>query len=400
MSPFHSGQAPGYYLHLIERSNLSKPDAELVTRFIHDTQATRRITAIRSTKLAQTLASWKQFLKPEYGKAKRDDLFSAVALLNSSKYKRNTKNDHIRILKQFFFWMIKRKQTKIKKEELDEISAPGVDHEVTEAKELLTRDEVTEIIRSCKNLRDRALIAVTFESAGRISEIARLKWKDVEYTENGVINLTINDEKTKKKRYAPLLMSMEYLAAWRSSYPGTPGKKWRPETNNLMPSGDALIFIDSVTGGPMEYRSVAQQITRSAKKAGVTKRCNPHVFRKSRLTEMVRDQYSESVVKEVGWGNQSSQMMREYIRLGSDDVMNEFLDKQGIKKHEKKSKDNLPVQCNYCLAMNNPTDGFCRICGKALTEKAQKQQDTVMDKLIALLKELPAEKRADLAKNL
>ena len=362
---FHPSADPEYYKHLIELGKtdgrLTGTDAELLTEFIQGkkTKDGTKVSGIRKTKLAQTLVSAKQFLKCQWTDATIKDLSKAVDAINESTYKQNTRNDHIGILKTFYKWLIRKKHTSITLEQLsdedDGIKAPGVDTEGTEAKDLITRDELIAIIGACKTIRDKAIVSTLYESAARISELSRLKWGDIEYTPEGIIKLTIHDEKTKKKRYAPLLMAMEYLAAWRSGYTGKP-------------SDDAYIFIDR-DNKPMEYRAMAFQITRAARRAGIEKRMNPHLFRKSRLTEMVREGYQESVIKEVGWANQGSLMMKTYIKLGSDDVMNEFLVKQGIKKREQKQKENIPQQCSYCFAMNASTSEFCHKCGKPLTEE-------------------------------
>jgi site-specific recombinase XerD len=371
---FHPSAQPDYFLHLIESGKtdrrLTDHDAEILTEFIktRKTKTGERVSAIRRTKLAQTLISVKQFLKCQWTDAKIKDLSDAVDALNESRYKQNTKNDHIVILKTFYRWMIRKKQTKITLEQLsdedDGIRAPGVNTETAEAKDLLTRDELAIIVQGCKNLRDKAIVTTLYESAARISELSRLKWGDLEYTNEGIIKATIHDEKTKKKRYSPLFLSMEYLAAWRAGYPGKP-------------SDDAYIFIDR-DNKPMEYRAINYQITRAAKRAGIEKRVTPHLFRKSRLTEMVREGYQESVIKEVGWANQGSQMMKTYIKLGSDDVMNEFLVRQGIKKKEQKVKENVPRQCSYCFAMNSPVSEYCHKCGQPLTEEAKKERTKVM----------------------
>jgi len=371
---FHPSAQPEYFLHLIESGKtdrrLTDQDAEILTEFIktRKTKAGAKVTPIRRTKLAQTLISVKQFLKCQWTDAKIKDLSDAVDALNESHYRQNTKNDHIVILKTFYRWMIRKKQTKITLEQLsdedDGIRAPGVNTETAEAKDLLTRDELAIIVQGCKNLRDKAIVTTLYESAARISELSRLKWGDLEYTNEGIIKATIHDEKTKKKRYAPLFLSMEYLAAWRAGYPGKP-------------SDDAYIFIDR-DNKPMEYRAINYQITRAAKRAGIEKRVTPHLFRKSRLTEMVREGYQESVIKEVGWANQGSQMMKTYIKLGSDDVMNEFLVRQGIKKKEQKVKENVPRQCSYCFAMNSPVSEYCHKCGQPLTEEAKKERTKVI----------------------
>ena len=360
---FHPAARPDYYQHLIDRARVDKKmtaeDAKILQQFINQMQATRGIRGLRCTKIAQTMISWRQFLKSSWKDATTDNLHTAINALNQSKYKRNTRNDHVRILKFFFTWLVKKGKNKISRDDLTEIRGAGVDSDITEAKDLITQDELTAIIGACLTHRDKALVATIYESAGRISEIARLKWGDLEYTDDGIVKLTIHDQKTKKRRYAPLLMAMEYLAAWRASYPGKP-------------SDDALIFIDRDKKG-MDYRTMNYQITRAAKRAGIEKRITPHLFRKSRLTEMVREGYQESVIKEVGWANQSSQMLKTYIKLGSDDVMNEFLIRQGLKKREQKQRENVPQQCSYCFAMNSPLSAFCHKCGKPLSEDARQQ---------------------------
>lgn len=393
---FHRGAAPNYYLHLIDlgRKNgvLTDTDVTVLQEFI-DTRKVktgkergRKITPIRKTKIAQTLITTKRFLKKEWSAATIKDLGWAVDAINSSKYKRNTRNDLIRGLKTFYKWLIDNGYTKTVSltdlyHEDKGIQAPGVDSDTTEARDLLTRDEIAAIIGGCLTNRDKAIVATLYESAGRISEIARLTWDDLEYTNEGVINLTITDEKTHTRRHVPLLMAMEYLASWRASYPGDP-------------TGKVPIFIDR-DNLPMDYRNISYQITRAATRAGITKRANPHVFRKSRLTEMVREGYQESVIKEVGWNNQSSQMLKTYIKLGKDDVMNEFLDKQGIKKREQRQKKNVPQQCSFCFAMNSAVSEFCHKCGAPLSEDAKAQIQKKSQEIESAL--TPEDKKSALA---
>lgn len=384
---FHPTAVKDYYLHIIDlgktRGSISEHEAKLLTDFINSRKKKtgERVKPIRKTKIAQALITSKHFLKKDWTKATIKDLVKAVDEINESDYKQNSRNDIIRILKTFYKWLIRQKHTTLitleqLSDEDDGIKAPGVDSETTEAKDLITRDELKEIINACFTHRDKALVAMIYESAARISEVARLRWGDLEYTEEGIVKLTIHDEKTKKKRYAPLLMAMEYIAAWRANY-------------SDKPSDDALIFIDR-NKKAMDYRTMAYQITRAAKRAGITKRCNPHVFRKSRLTEMVREGYQESVIKEVGWANQSSNMLKTYIKLGSDDVMNEFLIRQGLKKREQREKENLPQQCSFCFAMNSPVSSFCHKCGHPLTEEAKIQVKSAGDEIRQALVQDPA----------
>lgn len=393
MSPprqFHPSEDPGYYLHLIEngktKGTLTDDDTRLVKEFIESRKRRdgAKIKPIRRTKIAQTLISAKRFIAGPWTGATIKTLSDAVDAINESKYTQNTKNDHILILKGFYRWLIRKGHVKgITADEIsdpdDGIRAPGVDTETAEAKDLITRDELATIIKGCLTARDKALVAVLYESAARISEIARLTWGDLEYTAEGVVKATIHDEKTKKKRYAPLFMCLEHLASWRSSYPGTPTDK-------------SVIFIDR-DGKPMEYRALNYQIIRAAKRSGMTKRITPHLFRKSRLTEMVRQHYQESIIKDLAWGNQKSTMMAHYIKLGSDDVMNAFLEQQGIKKREEQEKNNVPRQCSFCFAMNSAVSTFCHKCGAPLTPEARAQVNADERRLFDKFKQFMADQK-------
>jgi site-specific recombinase XerD len=369
---FHKHGAPDYWLYLLNRGvkikQIDKKNADIIKKFIEYEKASRYIKGMRSSKIAQTLISWRKFYSGDWSEINPEYLTESInRLLNyktvrGQNYAPNTVADHINILKTFYSWMIKRKLTTLTREDLAEIHTPKIP-ETREAKDMITRQEVAEMIAACKSHRDQAIIAVTFESAGRINEIAGAKWGDLEYTPEGAIKLTIDDQKNNVKRLTPLLMSVEYLAAWRRVYSGTP-------------DGDNLIFTDSVSGGPMEYRAIAYVITRAAKRAGIKKRITPHLFRGSRITEMVKDGYHEGVIREIAWANQNTNMMKTYLKLGNDDIYNEFLDKTGVKKKADLSKQNVPKQCPFCFAMNSPIAQHCHMCGIQLTEEARNYQES------------------------
>jgi len=370
---FHPSQDPAQYLFLlasgIKNKSITEDEAVLLEEFIKTRERKKPQTAIkpiRQTKLSQSLISFKQFLKPQYQDSGIEDFKDAIKLLNKSKYSQNSKNDFIVIAKSFFVWLAGRENPKITEKELSKITGPGASTPDIDERDLLTRDELYKIIKACKNMRDRAFVAMLYESAARVSELAAARWGDLDYKDNGVAILTLIDEKMshkgekKKKRQVPLLMAVEFLAGWRTAYPGTP-------------SGNNLIFIDSVSGGPMEYTAVLRQITRASARAGIEKRVHPHLFRKSRLTEMSREHYSDAVIRSVGWNNQSTKMADIYIKIGEDAVTTEFLERQGLKKAEDKPKENLPRQCGFCFAMNSPISEYCHKCGQPLTEIGRKQ---------------------------
>jgi len=50
--------------------------------------------------------------------------------------------------------------------------------------EVLTEDEIFRIIEAAKHPRDKALIALEYEAGLRVSELAGIKWKDIEWDDN------------------------------------------------------------------------------------------------------------------------------------------------------------------------------------------------------------------------
>jgi integrase/recombinase XerD len=364
---FHHQADPEYWgeqLRKAEAENrIDEQDAILVHRFISYKQGGRGISPLRATKLAQTLISWKQVLTVPWTEATIDDLFSARVRLTSMKsrrgepYSQNTIGDHIRILKSFYKWLNARGYSTIKTDDLAELKAPPTNIETTDPGDLITAEELAAMIKACKTHRDRAIIAVTYETGARIGEIARLRWSDIQFDKYGV-KCIINDTKAKKKRYPRLINSTAYLAAWRNGYYGQQAE------------GNAYVFV-STDGEPLKYRALSQVIERAAQRAGIKKRIHPHLFRKSRITELVKKNYQESVLKETFWANSDTGMFRIYLKLSEKDIDDEFLRKAGLKtESEIDADDDKPRQCMYCLAVNPPGSRFCRMCTKPLTTEA------------------------------
>ncbi len=364
---FHYHTVPGYWEEQLGKAELDGRiegrDTAYIRRFVIYKQGAEGITHSRCTKIAQTLLSWRQVFEPHWDEATIDDLFGARVRLTSMKnvwgrlYAQNTVADHIRILKSFYRWMISRGYSRITLGELSEIKSPPTDKETTDPGDLITAEELTAMIKACKTHRDRAIIAVTYETGARIGEVARLRWADIQFDKYGV-KCIIDDTKERKKRYPRLINSTSYLAAWRNGYYGPAAE------------GSAYVFISS-NGKPLNHRAISQVITRAAERAGIKKRIHPHLFRKSRITELVKKNYQESVIKEVFWANPDTPMFSTYLKLSEKDIDNEFLRRAGLKiESEIDMDDNKPRQCMFCLAVNPPGSRFCRMCTKPLTTEA------------------------------
>ena len=106
------------------------------------------------------------------------------------------------------------------------------------------------------------------------------------------------------------------LAAWKNVYPA-----------ELTP--DAWVFLSSRKEA-MNYAQIRQRMKMAAERAGLEKRVHLHLFRKSRATHMIQQNYQESVIKKMLWGNLGTQMFRTYVVLSEADIDAEILGQAGI----------------------------------------------------------------------
>jgi integrase/recombinase XerD len=357
-------------------------DADLIRAYASEYQATRHVSNLRILKSIFELVNWRRFIKSPYREVTITQVHSALNELNTTAnlrgkpFKQNTKHDYVTGLKWFLQWMITEGHTKLTKEKIDKIKIPAVDSCTTTPDCILQEDDILAIVSHARTIRDKALLFTLYESGCRIGELARIQWKDIVFNDDSTVGLAITDTKTRKLRHALLGASVEYLAGWRNNYPGTP-------------DNEKFVFISS-RGEPMEYRALSQIISRAAKKAGVEKRVTPHLFRKSRITSLIKQNYQESVIKQAMWGNLGTDMLKTYVVLSEQDIDTEFRQKMGIKpKESKEDKKMMPRQCKYCFAMNGPQSNFCHVCGKPLTEEVQREVTSYGDQVRGLLIENP-----------
>lgn len=356
----------------IANNTLTDRDVSLIKEYVHEHQAAKHISSARSLKVMYTLITWRRFLPVELPCLTLPDVYEGIARIKTgtsvrgTPFKQNTLHDQIRILKQFLIWAVENEYLRIPEKKIRAIKTPPVDCFTTEPDEILTYDEILALLRGSHSTRDRAIIATLYESGCRIGELARLRWRDLSFDQYGV-KMYIDDRKTRKRRYVRLTLAREYLATHRNDYHG-------------IPSGDALVFL-TVNGAPMEYQALVRTLWRSAKQGGVTKKIKPHLFRKSRITHMISQNYQESVIKRAMWGNLDTTMMKTYLVQSENDIDAEFLDKAGIRSKADAGRTLGPVPCPRCHAINGPTAEFCSQCGHTLVEGATIEFDEAVERI-------------------
>lgn len=341
----------------LEEGRLTPRDAELIEEFVNGLRAKRGIKQGRVNKLTFTLVGWRRFIDKPFDVCTEKDLIRAIPLLREGTstrhkpFKQNTISDFIKILKQFYSWLIRNDYSTIKQSQIDDIWAPSRDTMVRTVDDILTEDEVKGLIQHAKRDFDRAFIAVHYEGGFRFGELSEMRWHNVKFDEYGVVINT--NFKTGIARYVRLIMSTEFLAKWRSVS--------HAKQNDLV--------FPSVHGKALTHAAATVQINRIASRSDLEKRITPHLLRHSRITHLVQQGMQESVIKKMMWGSPNSRQLATYLHLTGEDVDNEVLKTNGLEKKEKKEHALKAVQCPKCSTIYSSTSETCPRCGIHYDEK-------------------------------
>ena len=223
---------------------------------------------------------------------------------------------------------------------------------------MLTKEEIEKLIDCADHPRDRALIAVLYESGARKGEMLSCNLGHVAFDDYGCV-LTFPSGKTGARRVR-LIYASSYLHMWLDTHPLREQKDaplWctiRQPYNRC-----AVTTIDII-------------LKHIAERAGITKKINPHNFRHSRATHLAGVLTEQQMKIVLGW-TPGSNMPATYVHLSGKDVDDAILKMHGIVKGDIRT-DSLRVGvCPRCKHINPEIENYCGKCGLPLTQtEAQK----------------------------
>jgi len=304
-----------------------------------------------------TLTHLEKFLG---GKSFRDA--SESELLSFLKQFKNpvTRATYATRIKAFYRWLITGKWGRGPYPKIVENIVTSVRKKELPAKsveEILTQDEVLRIIDAAQTSRDKALIAMLYDTGARPGEIISLRLKDVRLNE--VAGEVIVYGKTGRRRI-PLTFSVPYIKKWLNEHP-------------LKDNPNAQLFLKLKTGrGGEEFSTSGLYglIEKLGKKAGLKKKISPYTFRHSRLTELANVLREHQLKALAGW-TAGSKMAEHYVRLAGLDLDAPLLEYYGLKKPEEHEESKLkPKACRRCNNVNPPTAIYCEKCLTPLDDKS------------------------------
>lgn len=365
MSEFGRGTEE-YLAVKVSDGKITRTDADLVIRFVRE-------EANRIGHADHTILSNTRYLSHTVERISNpaqwtnDQINQYVADVRRI-YKANTTRKHVLLTRQFCEWLVKKKiNTVMDIAGIREIKAPAADRMTKTAAQMLSNGEIEKIISAGKNVRDRCMLSMLAESGMRPFELLDLKWGDLKIDNYGVV---INvSGKTEVPRFIRLVHSAPYLAAWKNDHPS-------PE--------DYSFIFTSLRAPQPEFRithaGLKKVVRLAVAKAGIKKKVSPYLFRHSNVTRMLEEGYSDSTIRMVHWGSQTTQMLGTYGHVSSSAIDAEILDKAGVVSRAKKERRQVN-QCYDCKTILKPTDEFCPKCGKPQSEEAKARVLTTKERI-------------------
>lgn len=166
--------------------------------------------------------------------------------------------------------------------------------------DVLTREEVSSLIRACTNTKHQALLLLAYGSGLRSGEIETLRVKDIDSKE---MRIFVKGGKNKRDRYT--LLSQTTLEALRTYW-----KDYRPN------SPEGWLFPGFRNIDHLTRAAIALAFDACVKRTGITKEVSPHSLRHAFATHLLEDGVELIKIKELlGHHRISSTMV--YLHLSN-----------------------------------------------------------------------------------
>jgi len=339
----------------VENGILSNVEVEMITLFVSESNAHNRITNNRKYALANSAIILRQYL-PDYRDCTTQDVYVAV-----EEYRKHTthseiyQSNNLVACKKFLIWLAESGNNQhIDPARIAKMMIKTSKPMKTE-EDILTEEELERLFSTMKSLRNRVLIEVLYDSMGRIGEIATLTWRQIVFHDN-YATVTL-ESKTGNPRKIPLHASYDILREWKERYPAGA-------------EPDTYVFPRSVSNPytHLSYSGIFKIFKEAREDARITKNVTPHLFRHTRITDLMRMGIPEQTIKMMAWGTVTTDMLGIYAHLTPTDAEIEMNRWMGGKVEH---RSNQLAECNRCGVMNPEINMFCGSCGEPLSDEAR-----------------------------
>ncbi|WP_137288599.1 tyrosine-type recombinase/integrase [Natronorubrum halophilum] len=231
-------------------------------------------------------------------------------------------------------------------------------------------DDILPMIDAARYSRNKAIIAVAWDSGARSGEFRDLTIGDVSDHDRG-LQITV-DGKT-GQRTITLIPSVPYLQRWLEDHP-----------TGDDPSAPLWTKLHSADG--ISYNMYRKILEGAAEDADVRKPVTLTNFRKSSASYLANMGVNQAVLEEHhGWAR-GSKVASRYISVFADASDREIARAHGVDVEVDKPDPTGPVECPRCGKDTPRSEDFCMWCHQALEHGALDDiQEAQRDKRAELL---------------
>jgi len=357
----------------VQRSAIAERNKQLIFAYRDACLLAQTCGKVRLIRAMGALTLFATIIGKEFPEASREDIQRVLATLLARQppYSPATIATYKAILKRFYTWLanpdtFSQRSTPPPTVAWITVHLRKKDIRPLERNALLTPEEISRAINTCRNPRDRALIAVLWETGARISEIGNLQIKHITKAAHG-FTLDVNG---KTGHRSPIVVSSApALAQWLADHP-------------FMNDPEAPLWVHRIgtSARHLTYASITRLLERDLARAGITKRVHPHLFRHSRVTYVLAaGLMNESQAKAYfGW-MPGSDMLATYAHLVDADANNAILRENNLAPPSHQRDELLPITCRICSEINPPRASYCTKCNAVLDLKRAYEHQQLHD---------------------
>jgi len=235
------------------------------------------------------------------------------------------------------------------------------------SEEIPSPDDVKEMVDSCRNSRDEALVMTLWDTGGRMGEVLNLQWQDldIERTSDSrqTFELRITESKTQPRKI-PIADCVPSLRQWMEQHPNAQGDSY------IFTKYEGNLATKEAGSEPVSYSAARAAIARVRERADIDEKVktNPHAFRKARATFFAAAGMQGNQLKDhFGWS--SIETTEKYIQLGRNQLDSAYKEAVGIEEDETEDLDQdklKPGKCRSCGWMVSAAWSYCHNCGDTI----------------------------------
>lgn len=360
-------------------NELQDRDRRLVSDFCEYNRAKKKTSEIRLAKLVYHLKLWRRFLPDkDYLDMDKADILAGVLKLDKAKTESgkelsaNTTRDYKKVIRVFFKFL---RGTDSPPPEVSWIECKTKKSDEGVPPETLDEKDLEKMLAVCEDPKERAFLAMLFETGCRIGELLPIQLKNIVREERGY-----RLKMTGKTGFREPLVSMAvpYLTQWLSHHV----RKDDP---------DAWLFYTTKRGDfrLWKYNAARKRVNDIVARAGITKKHNLHFFRASSATFKKRHGWDiTDIYAYHGWVHGSKEAGKYFKNTARDADAAVLRTSGDTSPSEEKLEPVCSKVCHACKTKNGFHATRCITCGAPLLGMEKEEREMVKAELRMALKKL------------